>query len=93
MSILAALNRAKEQKLAEQEQELLDSPIQYPLDNYWKWINGKNNKDGLYIGNEGFKRSLQLIGLCDEMIEDLMFEDKKERENLLDYFNGRKSNY
>jgi hypothetical protein len=81
MSILAALNKAKQQKKQELEVQLQITEEQ-PENSYWKRLNGI-----WYIGNEGFKSSLQLIGLCDEIIEDLMLEDKKERENLLDYFN------
>lgn len=80
MSILLALNKAKEQKQQELESKLQIAAEQ-PDNSYWKVLNGI-----WYIGNHGFKSSLQLIGLCDEMIDDLMFEDKKERENLLDYF-------
>lgn len=86
MNILAALNKAKEQKITEQETQL-QTAEEKPENNYWKVLNGV-----WYIGNHGFKSSLQLIGIDDEMIEDLMMENKKERENLLDYFNKRLSN-
>lgn len=86
MSILDALNKAKEQKLAEQEAHS-QTAEEKPENSYWKVLNGI-----WYIGNHGFKSSLQLIGINDEMIEDLMLEDKKERENILDYFNSRLSN-
>jgi hypothetical protein len=86
MSIIAALNKAKEQKQQEQSAQLQTAEEQ-PENSYWKVLNGV-----WYIGNEGFKCSLQLIWLCDEMIEDLMLEDKKERENLLDYFNKHINN-
>lgn len=86
MSILLALSKAKEQKQQEQESQLQTAEEQ-PENSYWKVLNGI-----WYIGNEGFKSSLQLIGVDDEMIEDLMLEDKKERENLLDYFNRRLTN-
>lgn len=81
MSILAALNKAKEQKKQELEVQLQIAE-EVPENSYWKRLNGV-----WYIGNHGFKSSLQLIGICDEMIDDLMLEDKKERENLLNYFN------
>jgi hypothetical protein len=80
MSILLALKSAKEQKLIEQEQQLQIAE-EKPENSYWKVLNGF-----WYIGNEGFKSSLTIIGLDDEMLEDLMLEDKKERENILDYF-------
>lgn len=86
MSILSALSKAKQQKKQELEEQLSSSE-QKPDNSYWKFKNGINSKDGWFIGDDGFKSSLQIIGLCDEMIDDLMLEDKKERENLLDYFN------
>lgn len=86
MSIIDALNKAKEQKRQEQE-KILQIAEEQPKNSYWKVLNGI-----WYIGNEGFKNSLQLIGLYDEMIDDLMLEDKKERSNLLDYFVNRLKN-
>jgi hypothetical protein len=82
-SILAALSKAKEQKIVEQEYQLQIAE-EKPENSYWKVLNGF-----WYIGNEGFKSSLKIIGLDNEIIEDLMLEDKKERNNILDYFNNR----
>ena len=81
MSILDSLKKAKEQKIAETE-KFLQVAEEQPEDSYWKVLNGV-----WYIGNNGFKSSLQIIGVDDILIEDLLLEDKKDRENLLDYFN------
>lgn len=80
-SILHALNKAKEQKQQELE-KFIQIADEQPDNSYWKVLNGI-----WYIGNDGFKSSLKIIGLDNDLIEDLMLEDKKERGNLLDYFN------
>lgn len=84
MSILAALSKAKEQK--QQEQIELASKIEYPEIGCWKFINGVNIKDGEYIGKDQFTWLLKCLGIGQEMIEELLMEDVRNREWFLDYF-------
>jgi len=85
MSILAALQKSKQAKQQELEQVALKK--QSPEDSYWKYKNGVDGKDGYFIGDDGFRFSLQLCGLDDTLIEDWLTYQIDERERILDYYN------
>lgn len=84
MSILDALNKAKEQK--QQEQVEFAGKVELPEIGYWKFINGVDSKDGEYIGKDQFKWTLKSLGIGKEVIEELLDEDVRNREWFLDYF-------
>jgi hypothetical protein len=84
MSILAALNKAKEKKVIEQIE--LAGKIEFPENSYWKFVNGEDGKDGYFIGKKQFKSSLRFLGVGIEIIDELLLESVTSREFFLGYF-------
>jgi hypothetical protein len=87
MSILEALNRAKEKKVVEQIE--LAGKIELPENSYWKFVNGVNSKDGEFVGKEQFKSSLRFLGIGQEMINELLLEPVTNRYYFLNYFESK----